>query len=340
MKKVISVLLAVLAAIGITTGLVKNIVARSDLSVVYVDVGQGDCQIAMCDGQTMLIDGGTADKGRTVVAVLGKLGISYLDYVVCTHAHADHCGGLAGVLSVYDAGMVLSTEAEEDTEAYSDFKSALKSRGLEPTIVKPGDKYALGKSVVEVLGPIEIKSDDLNNTSIVLKITNGDNSFLFTGDAEYEEEKEIMSTNVDLTADVLKVGHHGSSGSSSYSFLREVMPTYAIIGVGKDNSYGHPHTEAMSRLRDVGAHVFRTDMQGDITVVSDGKNITVTTGKNHNGNTNNTEKTEVSYIGNINSKKLHRLTCQGLPEEHNRRYFSSKSEAIGEGYKTCASCKP
>lgn len=340
MKRITSVLVAIAAAVGIATFSVKTIFPRSDLSVVYVDVGQGDCQIAMCDGQTMLIDGGTADKGRTVVAVLGKLGISYLDYVVCTHAHADHCGGLAGVLSVYDAGTVLAPVSEEDSDAYLDFKTGVKARGLEITNPKPGDSFKLGESEVEILGPVAEDENELNNTSIVLKITHDDTSFLFTGDAEYEEEKDIMSTKADLSADVLKVGHHGSSSSSSYSFLREVMPTYAIIGAGKDNSYGHPHTETMSRLRDVGAHVFRTDMQGDITVVSDGKNITVTTAKNQNTTTNKTEKAEASYIGNKNSKKLHRTTCSGLPEEKNRQYFSSKSEALQEGYTSCGTCKP
>lgn len=341
-KKLITLVIPLLAIVVLCVAAVRNTFRGPGLVVTYVDVGQGDCQIVMCDGKSMLIDGGMEDKGSTVVSVLGKLGISYLDYVVCTHAHADHCGGLAGALSAMDAEVVLAPKSEEDTEAYKNFKKIVQSKGIKITHTNPGDVFDLGGSKVEVLGPITEDTDELNNTSLVLKISYGKTSFLFTADAESDEEHDIINSGADLRADVLKVGHHGSSGSSSYSFLREVMPKFAIIGVGKDNSYGHPHDNTLSRLRDVGATVYRTDMQGDITAVSDGRNITITTSKGSNAFTNPTEvpEDEALYIGNKNSKKLHKPDCSGLPDEHNREYFVSRIDAVDQGYIPCKNCTP
>lgn len=327
---------------GITRTVIINTSVDKRLIVTYADVGQGDCQIIQCGGETMIIDGGTADKSRTVVAVLKKLGVSYLDYVVSTHAHADHCGGLAGALKAFDAGAVIAPETEENSKSWKDFKGVVLSGGLEIINAKSGQKYALGNSTIEILGPITERTDDLNDTSVVLKITYGETSFLFTGDCEYDGEHQMLNSGANLKADVLKVGHHGSSGSSSYTFLREVMPKYAIIQAGKGNSYGHPHEEALSRLRDVGATVYRTDMQGDITLVSDGKNITVSVSRGENSITNPTQKpqAEAMYIGNLRSKKLHKSTCESLPAEDNRKYFNSRAEAIQDGYTPCKNCNP
>ncbi len=320
-----------------------RILFNNNLTVVYVDVGQGDCQLIMCDGKTMLIDGGTADKSRTVVAVLKKHGIEHIDYLVATHAHADHCGGLAGALNNVSVGAVLAPRTGSEAQAYENFVAGAAAQGLEIINPEPGYSFPLGGGSAVVLGPVNEDTEDLNNTSIVLKLTYGNRSFLFTGDCEYSEERDILETGADVSADVLKVGHHGAETSSSYQFLREVMPEYAIIGVGKDNSYGHPTEETLSRLRDVGATVYRTDLQGDITVVCDGNNINITTYKNNNIQTNPTVKPEpgeVLYVGNRRSKKLHKTTCSGLPAEDNREYFSSRSAGINEGYVPCKICSP
>lgn len=192
---------------------------------------------------------------------------------------------------------------------------------------------------------------DLNNTSIILKITYGETSFFFTGDAEREEEQSIINQNFDLSATVLKVGHHGSSDSTTYPFLREIMPKYGIISVGKGNSYGHPTEETLSRLRDADVKLYRTDLQGDIIVTSDGKNITVNTSKNQNIETNTTVKdtstiensnTNISqiYIGNKNTKKFHLELCYSLPAEKNRVYLSPRSDAINDGFNPCQNCCP
>lgn len=155
--------------------------------------------------------------------------------------------------------------------------------------------------------------------------------------------------NKNIKADVLKVGHHGSDTSTSYPFLREVMPEYAVISCGKGNSYGHPTEEVLSRLRDADVKVYRTDLQGDIIAVSDGENITFSTARNENIQTNETvtEKadtitvdTETSYIGNVKSKKFHRPNCHTLPAEKNRAILSSRDEAINAGYFPCGNCQP
>ena len=203
---------------------------------------------------------------------------------------------------------------------------------------------------VELYCPTYENEDDLNNTSIITKVVCGDTSFLFTGDAEYSEEHDILSQGYDLSATVLKAGHHGSDTSSSYQFLREVMPEYVVISVGKGNQYGHPDEDALSRFRDAGAKVYRTDLQGDIIVESNGKDITVTTARNETIETNPTSyehenvskgtKSAGTYIGNKNSKKFHKPTCHSLPIEKNRVYFSSRADAVNSGYDSCGNCHP
>ncbi len=320
-----------------------SIIYNSNLTVVFADVGQGDCELVICDGETMLIDGGNADKSSTVVAILKKYGINHIDYLISTHAHADHCGGLSGALSTVSVGKVLAPVTGSDSKTYKNFEKGVALQGLKITNPQPGDTFSLGGGKVVVLGPVNEELSDINDTSIVLKLTYGSRSFLFTGDCEADGERDILETGADVSADVLKVGHHGAETSTSYSFLREVMPEYAVISVGKDNSYGHPTDAALSRLRDVGAVVYRTDIQGDIVLVCDGSNIDITTHKNSGVLTNPTEKPadgEVIYIGNRRSRKFHKSTCSGLPYEDNREYFSSRSDAANDGYEPCKICKP
>ena len=251
----------------------------SSFAVHYIDVGQADSALVLCDDKAMLIDGGNVADSSLLVSYLKKMNIDYLDYVICTHAHEDHVGGLAGALSFADAGRVFAPESESDSKAYLNFKKKVAAQGLEVEHPIDGDEFYLGSSLVQVLGPIYEDEDDLNNTSIVLKVIYGKTSFLFTGDAERDEEHDIIDEGYDLSATVLKVGHHGSETSSSYRFLREVMPKYAIISVEKNNSYGHPHAEPLSRLKDVGAKIYRTDKHGDIIAESDGITVKIYTEK-------------------------------------------------------------
>lgn len=309
------------------------------LTVHFIDVGQADSALLRCDGQTMLIDGGNVEDSSLLVSYLENQGVEYLDYVVCTHAHEDHVGGLSGPLNTCTVGTVFSSVTEYNSKAFSNFAKYTRQQGVELTIPSPGDAFALGSARVTVLGPTE-EYEDTNNTSIVLRVDYGETSFLFTGDMERAAEEDLLESGCDLNATVLKVGHHGSSTSSSYVFLREVMPEYAVISVGKDNSYGHPHEEVMSRLYDAQVTVYRTDEQGTVVASSDGKTVSFTTEKNAAPTVGRDEAENSGYIGNLNSHVFHRESCSGLPAEKNQVYFDSRKRRWAAGYTPCGRCDP
>lgn len=329
--------------------------SEHSFAVHYIDVGQGDAALVLCDDKTMLIDGGKPHASSIIYTYLKNLNIDYLDYIVASHADDDHIGGLSAPLAKMKVGNVLAPETEADTRSYESLKNKTAEQGLTIAHPKPGESLDFGSSTIEFYGPITESESDRNNGSIVMKIIYGDTSFLFTGDAEREEEQEILSAGYDLSATVLKVGHHGSKNSTTYPFLREIMPKYAVISVG-DNNYGHPTEDTLSRLRDADVKVYRTDMQGDIVATSDGKTVTVTTKKNNNAQTNPTENEKLTsaqssenavnqeiceYIGNANTKKFHYPECGAVSQmkEKNKVYLNcTRDEAIKDGYTPCGRC--
>ncbi|GHV07713.1 metallo beta-lactamase superfamily lipoprotein [Clostridia bacterium] len=245
--------------------------------VYFIDVGQADSALVECDGKFMLIDGGNVADSDLVYTFLKDRSVTHLEYIVGTHAHEDHIGGLAGALNYATVGTAFCPVTEYDTKAFRSFVKYLGD--VKITVPTAGDSFKLGSASVKIIAPVkQYKSP--NDTSIVLKITYGSTSFLFTGDAEREAEADILEYGADLKSTVLKVGHHGSDTSTTYPFLREIMPQYAVISCGKNNNYGHPNDNTLSRLRDADVTVFRTDLQGTITCKSDGEKVTFTTERN------------------------------------------------------------
>ena len=276
MKKVITLLLAMLLFLTVDTDIVAS---AEELIIHYLDVGQADATILQCGDEVMMIDGGESADSSLIYSFLTKtLGITHIDYMIATHPHADHIGGLSGALNACSVGVVYSPVRSYDSKQFSSLVKYTQKQGRDLTVPEVGDSFAYGDAQVQFLSPV-MEYNNVNDCSIVVRITHGSNTFLFAGDAEWEAEHDMLSFGYDLSATLLKVGHHGSDTSSSYVFLREVMPKYAVISCGEGNSYGHPTEAVLSRLRDVGAQVFRTDLQGDVVFVSDGTTLSFGTEK-------------------------------------------------------------
>ena len=256
------------------------------MRVDYVDVGQADFIVVECDGVYMTIDGGNVGDSQLVYSYLQERGIDEVETVVITHAHEDHCGGVSAILNAVTANTVYCPVTEYNTKAFRNVVSAAQAQGLEITVPVVGEMFMLGSAQVQVIGPVK-SYDDPNDTSIVLRLTFGERTFLFTGDAETTSEYDIMEAGFDVSADVLKVGHHGSSTSTSYVWLKAVAPAYAIISSNRteEPDYNHPHEEVVSRLRDEDAIVYRTDLQGTITCITDGRDIAFTVTRNPDADT-------------------------------------------------------
>ena len=250
----------------------------SYFEICFFDVGEADSTLVRCDGHMMLVDGGGPGSSSFLYSYLEQNGIEYLDYIVCTHAHEDHVGGLAGALNYAKVGTAFAPMTEYDTRAFNSFVKYLGKQGRTITIPSAGDTFMLGNANVEILAPIDrdvpLAADDLNNASIILRIVYGETAFMITGDAEESEEQSVLDAGVNIKCNVLRVGHHGSYTSTSENFLRAVDPEYCVISVGKDNAYGHPHDEVMNRIAAFGAVVYRTDLNGSIVCTSDGKSVT------------------------------------------------------------------
>lgn len=249
----------------------EEIYNSDDLTVRFLDVGQADSILVTCGSSSMLIDGGNVADGDFVADWVTS-STEKLDYVVNTHPHEDHCGGLADVVeSVRVENAVISPETA-DSKCYNNFISELKEKNVNTFTAEPGMEFSVGEAVCTVIGPVDSSSSDLNNASVIIRMEYAGKVFLFMGDAESEEERSVIQAGYDVSCDVLKAGHHGSSTSSGYIFLREAMPDFVVVSVGANNSYGHPDKNTLSRFEDAGAAVYRTDINGtvNVTVEKDG----------------------------------------------------------------------
>ncbi|MCL1977457.1 MAG: MBL fold metallo-hydrolase [Candidatus Bathyarchaeota archaeon] len=341
-KKIIAGILVVIVTVLLALGIIiyPPVTQGVQLQVIVFDVGQADCTLLKMDDHAMLIDAGNTGQDKLVLSYLSEYNITTLDYLVATHPHADHIGSMASVVNAMDSiGAVIMPDKSHTIQAYEKLLVAIEEKDIPLTIPTPGQVFQWGDASVEVLAPNSptYKNDDLNEYSIVLRVEFGDTSFLFTGDAGTISETEQLNAGFSLKSDVLKVGHHGSRGSSTQQYLAAVAPSYAVICCGADNSYGHPHAEAMTRLTGTDAAIYRTDQHGTVIFTSDGKDITVTISRD---TPPTARPPETEYIGNKNSKVLHRPSCGSLPGEQNRVYFSTYQEAIDAGYTPCGNCKP
>ncbi len=295
MKKIISVILMALIALSLCgcdelEGFLNDDLSGAEsqtgslsetdnlLISHYIDVGQGDSSfIELPNGKTMLIDAGVSDYGEKIVRYITDLGYTKIDYLVATHPHADHIGGMKKVVEAFDIGNVYMPKASTNTKTYEKLLTAIQDKGLKIKTAKAGVSITSEDNLdIEVLAPNSSKYKDLNNYSAIIKITYKDKSFLYMGDAEKLSEDEITA---DVSADVIKVGHHGSSTSSSNDFVKRVNPQYAVISVGEGNSYNHPDKSVVKRWEKSGAEIFRTDEYGSVVATSDGNSIIIKTEK-------------------------------------------------------------
>lgn len=247
--------------------------AAGKMEVHFIDVGQGDATLITCDGHAMLIDAGDYSKGTAIQNYLQKQKVKKLDYLILTHPDSDHIGGAPVIITKFDIDKVFVSNYEKDNKTYLKLIQALDDKRLKYTTPEPGTSYFLGTAEITILAPNDTY-DNPNDASIALMIQNGENRFLFTGDAGEDAEQDILAAGMELSADVYKAGHHGSSTSTSWEFFEAVSPSSAVISCGADNSYGHPHAETLNTFRMNGVKVYRTDEDGTIIATSDGKEIT------------------------------------------------------------------
>ena len=276
-KSIISAILIIVITFCISGCSVEiKLTDNSDnVRVHFLDVGQGDSIfIELTDGKSMLIDASTAEYGEGIADYIKDNGYSKIDYLVATHPHADHIGGMQDVVEQLEIGEIYMPKASSTTKTYKNLLKAIKAKGNKIKTAKAGNTIYSDSSLgIDILAPNSDSYEEINDYSVVIKLVYGSKSFLFTGDAEKLSENEITA---DVSANVLKVGHHGSSTSSSDKFIKRVNPEYAVISCGEGNSYGHPHKETIKTLNKYDVEIFRTDTMGTIIAQTDGESLEIT----------------------------------------------------------------
>ena len=294
LKKIISIIIVLAASIltyfGVdlfgengalnnsTSGQASNIVSGDNAEIHYLDVGQGDAIYIKVNGQNILIDAGPRDESDNLVSQLKDLKVDSLDMVIASHPHEDHIGGMVKVFNNFDVKGFYMPQVTHTTKTFANMIDAVNKAGLKIQTLKTGMSIDLGQGAeFKIFSPINSSYDELNDYSPIMKFIYGNTSFMFTADAEVLAEKEVLNKYqaADLKADVLKVGHHGSTTSTCDEFLNAVNPEAAVISVGAGNSYGHPHKEIMNKLESKKINIYRTDTLGQITITSDGTNINI-----------------------------------------------------------------
>lgn len=325
------------------------------LQVTVFDVGQGDCILIKIGEHTALIDAGDIGQEALILNYLHDAQIRQLDYLVASHPHADHIGSMSAVIRYMDnIDSILMPDVVHSTATFEQVLEEIEHRDFPVTIPEAGAVFELGGASIQVIAPNNNNYVDLNNYSIVLRLTYGEVSFLCAGDAEDVSESDQLSANHLLKSDILKVAHHGSGSSTTWSYLERIAPRIAVISVGEENTYGHPDSNVLELLSKAGCEVYRTDKDGTVTFTTDGHDITVDANKvqmttevtkapesvTTSETTSPIPKTSTQYIGNKNSNIFHSPSCGTLPAEKNRTYFELREEAISSNFRPCKNCKP
>jgi competence protein ComEC len=315
--------------------------STSPLRIDFLDVGQGDSiLIRTPNASWVLIDAGSGHDGATVVAYLKAQGVKTLAAIVCTHPHEDHIGGMKTVIEQFAVTSIYMPKASTTTQAFENLLVAIQAKGLTIRTAQAGIEISVDSStVMRFLSPTRSSYENLNDYSAVMKVTRGSVSFLLVGDASSDVESDLKSSGAGITANVLKVGHHGSATSSSAAFLLGVQPTYAVIQVGSDNSYGHPTSATLARLRAAGTTVYRTDLDGTVSFTTDGTTLSVD--KQPSGGGSEVLPGDSPAVDTVyrtaTGSKYHRLGCQYLKSSC---LAISRSDALARGLTSCSVCKP
>ena len=251
-----------------------KVVEYSGMDLHFIDVGQADCILIVDDEDVMMIDAGNNGDDDVIVQYLEDLNIETIDHFVLTHHHEDHIGAADVVIDTFNVENLYMTESPATSKTYKDVIASINNAAIAPHYVEEPINFEFGDATIDMYPPFDINTKEINNSSIIVKVTHGEDEMLFAGDTEFAAEKELLTLDYNFSADLFKASHHGSGGSNSYVWLKEVNPQYVVIQCGVDNKYGHPHDEAMSRFNDVGAIIYRNDTMGTIVATSSGNGIT------------------------------------------------------------------
>lgn len=331
---------------------------QGEMSVTYLDVGQGNAVVVRSKEQTMLIDGGPRESSSFVVSYLKELGIRQLDYMVISHFDEDHLAGAIGALHNFSVGTLITADYAADSSIYDSYKEIVEEKGYEAVHPSLGDTFSLGSGSFRIISPVSYGHEDENQDSVGIILENGADRFFIGGDIGLEGEKEILEAGVDIQADVMLMNHHGSHVSRE--FFQEVAPSWAVISCGEGNSYGHPRQDTVELIQEFQVPLFRTDKQGTVTALSKGRGITFdqdpcndyTPGESSRDEDENTpEKTRAElsnstretcdFILNIHTKKIHLPDCSSvnaMDEDNMAFYKGEKDVLLQQGYTPCGNC--
>ena len=344
---------------------------NSEMAVHFIDVGQGNAILVQSGGQNLLYDGGDQSHADLIISYLQEQNVENIDYMIASHYDEDHIGGLVPCIDNFSVSNIFGPDYVHTSNLFNNFMNTATANAIIVQYPSVGETFDFGTGSFTVLAPNGI-SQNSNDNSLVIKLENGSNSFIFTGDAEETSEQDMISTGMNLDCDVLSLGHHGSASSTSWDLLEASTPSWAVISCGQDNSYGHPAASTMEKLRDMNIPVYRTDDQGTIIALSDGDTIswnqepcndyTAGDAKQQSANSDTSQAAQYSsedtasapavetetpdtssdtqgrtvWISATGSKYHSRPDCVNM--NPNKATQETEAQALSQGYEACKKC--